>query len=184
MKKFHTNRFFFTITPSQPIQVFVSDLKKQVREVLGHGFQEEFTPAYISLFKYTDFKTESFLYDADWLISALLPFEIYVTGVGIFKHGGNKAIYLKIEYKTPISELAKVLGGESITPYITIARNLGHDDFTKAWEQLRKISYCNYFRCTTVTVLKKEPNRWNRYLELPMYKLNQPNEIEALICSH
>ncbi len=184
MEKFCINRFFFTITPSQPVQVFVSNLKKQVRDVLGHGFQDEFSPAHISLFKYTDFKTESFLYDADWLISALLPFEIHVNGLGIFKHGVNKTIYLQIEYKTPISELASVLGGERITPHITIARNLGSDDFAKAWEHLQNISYSNYFRCTTVTVLKKEPNRWNRYLELPLDKSDQPYEADTLICSH
>jgi 2'-5' RNA ligase len=181
MEKFWINRFFFTITPPQPVQVFVSDLKKQVRKAIEHGFQDEFSPAHISLFKYTDYKTESFLYDADWLISALLPFEIQVKGLGIFKHGINKTIYLQIEYKTPISELAKVLSGESITPHITIARNLGPDDFARAWESLQNISYRNYFRCDTVTVLKKEPNRWNRYLELPLDK-NQSYKSDLSVC--
>jgi 2'-5' RNA ligase len=184
MEKFCINRFFFTIIPSQPVQTFVSDLKKQVREVLGHGFQDEFSPAHIPLFKYTNVKTESYLYDTDWLTSALLPLEIYVNGVGIFKHGANKTIYLQIEYKTPASELANVLGGERITPHIIIARNLAPDDFIKAWEHLQNSLYNNYFRCTTVTVLNKEPNRWNRSLELPMDKLDQPYEADVLICSH
>ncbi|MBL7872162.1 MAG: 2'-5' RNA ligase family protein [Cyclobacteriaceae bacterium] len=184
MEKFCVNRFFFTITPSQPVQIFVSDLKKHVREVLGHGFQDELYPAYIPLFKYTDFKTESFLYDADWLTSALLPFEIHVNGLGAFKHGGNKTIYLHLEYKTPNSELANALGGEPITPHIIIARNLESDDFTKAWEHLQNVPHYNYFRCTTVTVLKKEPNRWNRSLELPLDKSDQPFEADTLICSH
>lgn len=170
MEKFWINRFFFTITPPQPVQVFVSDLKKQVRNAIGHGFQDEFSPAHISLFKYTDLKTESFLYNADWLVSALLPFEIHVKGFGTFKHGVNKTIYLEIECKTPLPDLATALGGESIIPHITIARNLDPDDFTRAWESLQSISYSNCFRCTRVTVLKKEPNRWNRYLELPLDK--------------
>lgn len=181
MEKFWINRFFFTITPPQPVQVFVSGLKKQVHKAIGHGFQDEFSPAHISLFKYTDFKTESFLYDADWLVSALLPFDIRVKGLGIFKHGTNKTIYLQIEYKTPISELAKVLSGKSITPHITIARNLAHDDFTRAWESLQNISYSNCFRCTSVTVLKKEPNRWNRYLELPLGKSNQSYNSDSSV---
>ncbi len=180
MEKFCINQFFFTITPSQPVQAFVSGLKRQVRNALGHGFQDEFSKAHISLFKYTDYKTESFLYDADWLIAALLPFEIHVNGLGIFKHGNNKTIYLQIEYKTPIEELAKVLNGERITPHITIARNLAPDDFTKAWESLQSITYSNYFRCNTVTVLKKEPNRWNRYLELPLDK-SQTRPVLQLI---
>jgi 2'-5' RNA ligase len=167
--KLWVNRFFFTITPPQQVQIFVSNLKRQVRHAIGHEFQEEFSTAHISLFKYTD-KTESTLYDADQLLAALLPFEIYVKGLGAFKHGDNKTIYLQIEYKTPTVDLANVLGGEEIVPHIIIARNLESDDFAKAWESLENISYKDYFKCNTITVLKREPNRWNRYLELPLGK--------------
>jgi 2'-5' RNA ligase len=169
MGKFWVNHFFFTITPPQPVQIFVSSLKRHVRKAIGHGFQDEFSTAHISLFQYTD-RAESIIYDADQLLAALLPFEIHVKGFGIFKHGDNRTIYLQIEYKTPISDLAKVLGGEEIVPHITIARNLEPDDFAKAWESLQSISYSNYFKCNNVTVLKREPNRWNRYLELPIGK--------------
>lgn len=165
MEIFWINRFFFTITPPQPVQDFISDLKKIVRLAIGHGFEDEFSPAHIALFKYTDFKTESFLYDANWLVSALLPFEIQVKGLGIFKHGTNKTIYLQTEYKTPVPDLATVLGGESVIPHIILARNLNSDDFAKAWERLQGMED-NFFRCNTITVLKREPNRWNRYLEL------------------
>jgi 2'-5' RNA ligase len=98
--------------------------------------------------------------------------DIYVNGLGIFKHGSNKTIYLQLEYKTPVADLAKALGGKSITPHITIARNLVPDDFDKAWECLRSVSYSNHFRCNSVTVLKRESNRWNRYLELPLEMQN------------
>jgi 2'-5' RNA ligase len=167
MGKLWVNRFFFTITPPHQVQIFVSNLKRQVRHAIGHEFQEEFSTAHISLFKYTD-KTESILYDADQLVATLLPFEIYVKGLGAFKHGANKTIYLQIEYKTPTADLANVLRGEEITPHIIIARNLNPNDFAKAWESLQNISYSNHFKCNTITVLKREPNRWNRHLELPM----------------
>jgi 2'-5' RNA ligase len=165
--EFWVNRFFFTITPPQPVQIFVSSLKRNVRKAIGHGFQDEFSTAHISLFKYTG-KTESILYDADQLLAALLPFEIHVKGLGVFKYGDNRSIYLQIEYKAPIADLAIVLGGEEITPHITIARNLDPDDFAKAWESLQSISHSSYFKCNNITVLKREPNRWNRYLELPV----------------
>ncbi len=172
MKNFIISRHFFTITPSLPVQVFVSDLKKQVRDAIGHGFQSECSLAHISLFQYNDHHTDNFLYDADWLLAALLPLDIHVNGLGIFKHGANKTIYLQIEYKTPVADLAKVLGGKSRTPHVTIARNLAPDDFEKAWKCLQEISYNNYFRCTSVTVLKREHNRWNRYLQLPLSQDN------------
>lgn len=169
MGKFWVNHFFFTITPPPPVQIFVSNLKRHVRQVIGHGFQDEFSTSHISLFRYTD-KAENILHDDDQLLAALLPFEIYVKGFGTFKHGDNKTIYLQIEYKTPMTDLANVLGGEEIMPHIIIARNLEPDDFAKAWESLQGISYRNYFKCNTITVLKREPNRWNRYLELPIGK--------------
>lgn len=180
MEKFCINRFFFTIAPPQPVQDFVSDLKKIVRTAIGHGFEDESSPTHIALFRYTH-KTKSLLHDTDLLISALLPLDILVKGLGLFKHGTNKTIYLQTEYKTPVPDLANVLGGESITPNIILARNLDQDDFTKAWESLQNISYGNYFRCSTVTVLKKEPNRWNQYLALPLDK-NQSYDSDTSVC--
>ncbi len=179
MKNFHVNHFFFTITPSPPIQVFVSNLKKQVRSVIGHGFENEFSKAHISLFQHNEHHTDSFLYDADWLLPALLPLDIYVNGLGIFKHGTNKTIYLQIEYKTPVADLAKALGGKNITPHITIARNLVADDFDKAWKHLHRVSYCNHFRCNSVTVLKREHNKWNKYLELPLSHNSSPRSVSS-----
>ena len=146
--------------------------------VFFHGFQCEFSLAHIPLFQYNEHHTDNFLYDDDWLLSALLPMDIYVNGLGIFKHGSNKTIYFQLEYKTPVAHLAKALGGKSITPHITIARNLIPDDFDKAWECLRGVSYRNNFRCNSVTVLKRESNRWNRYLELPLEMQNlAPHDI-------
>jgi 2'-5' RNA ligase len=169
MGKFWVSHFFFTIAPPQQVQVFVSNLKIHVRQAIGHGFQDQFSTAHISLFRYTD-RAGNILHDDDQLLAALLPFEIYIKGFGVFKHGDNKTIYLQIECKTPIADLANVLGGEEIVPHITIARNLEPDDFVKAWESLQSFSHSKYFKCNTITVLKRETNRWNRYLELPIGK--------------
>jgi 2'-5' RNA ligase len=178
MEKFCINRFFFTITPPQPVQAFVSDIRNHVRKALGHGFEDEFSPVHMALFKYSD-KTES-LANSDLLISALLPFEIHIKGLSLFKHGANKTIYLQTEYKTPIPDLAKFFGGETVTPHIIVARNLNPDDFTKAWESLQSMG-SHFFRCNTITLLKKEPNRWNQYLELPLDK-NPFYDSNASVC--
>ncbi|MBP9926711.1 MAG: 2'-5' RNA ligase family protein [Cyclobacteriaceae bacterium] len=180
MKNLYINHHFFTIIPSPPIQAFVSNLKKQVRSIIGHGFESEFSKAHISLFQYNEHHTDAILYDANWLLPALLPLDIYVNGLGIFKHGTNKTIYLQIDYKTPIADLAKALGGKDITPHITIARNLPADDFDKAWKHLQSISYRNYFRCNSVTVLKREHNRWNEYLELPLSQNSSTRSVSLL----
>ena len=89
MKKFFINKFFFTITPSPPIQVFVSNLKKQVRNVIGHGFQSEFSKVHISLFQYNEHHTDNILYDAIKINCTEL---FYYTGTMIeFESGTNKA---------------------------------------------------------------------------------------------
>jgi 2'-5' RNA ligase len=168
MQNFFVNHYFFTITPSSPVQAFISDLKKQVREAIGHEFQSEFSPVHIPLFQYSQHHADSILDDADLLRATLLPLDIYVNGLGVFKHGNNKTIYLQIEYKIPVADLAKALGGKSITPHIIIARNLTSEDFDKAWKCLQENSYNNHFRCTNVTVLKRDHHRWNKYLELPL----------------
>jgi 2'-5' RNA ligase len=145
MKNFLVSRYFFTIIPPQPVQVFVSSLKRHVRKAIGHEFQDEFSTAHIALFKYSDDKRGTFFYDNDHLRAALLPFEIKAKGFGIFKHGTNRSIYLQIEYKTPGADVTEVLGGESIVPHIIIARNLDSGDFDKAWESLQSISCDHYF---------------------------------------
>jgi 2'-5' RNA ligase len=178
MKKFYINRFFFTILPPQPVQAFVSDLRNHVRQVIGHGFEDESSPAHMVLFKYTD--KSKLLHETELLISALLPLEIQVKGLGVFKHGVNKTIYLQIAYKTPVPDLASVLGGEPVTPHIILARNLNPDDFPKAWERLQGVEG-NYFRCNTITVLKREPNQWNKLLKLPV-GITQSHD--TAICVH
>lgn len=180
MNKFGINRFFFTIIPPQPVQDFVSDLKKCIHTALGHGFQDECSPAHIALFKYSD-KTDYSLYDTDCLATALLPFEIRVKGLGTFNHGVNRTIHLQIEYKSPVP-LATLLNEEPIIPHIIIARNLDSHDFAKSWESLQSISYNNYFHCNTVAVLKRKPNQWNRYLELSIDRFTNstvPHLIES-----
>ena len=144
MKNFLVSRYFFTIIPPRPVQVFVSSLKRHVRKAIGHEFQDEFSIAHIALFKYSDDLTDNFLYDTDHLRAALLPFEILVKGFGVFKHGTNRSIYLQIEYKRPGADVTESLRGENIVPHIIIARNLGSDDFDKAWESLQRIS-CNRY---------------------------------------
>lgn len=158
--------FSFIISPPKSIQEFVSFLKKKIRQKLGHSFRDEFFPAHISLYKYTDHKTDSFLYQVSDILLTATPFDISVTGFGIFKHGDKRSIYLKIGHRGVVSEIAKSISGKDINPHITIASNLDLDDFEKAWESISNISYSNYFRCKDVVVLRREHGYWKQYVRL------------------
>lgn len=168
MKKSSIQDFSFNISVPETVNQFVSERKKRVQEVIGRTFRDRYFCAHISLHKYTDRNTDSQLYRANEVLQSLMPLDIHVNGFGIFEHGSKRSIYLKIDYESEISDVAKKLGARKLRPHITIASSLELDDYKKAWDDLKDIRYSTYFRCDKVNVLKWEFNRWDRYLKLPL----------------
>ena len=162
--------FFLVISPSQTIMDYVSYLKREIKKIVGHNYPSAFAKAHISLFKYPDHHTESFLYQVDSEVSRQKAFHVHVRDLGVFKHGANGTIYLNIEHKSPICDLVELWTRKTINPHITIARNLEPNDFIKAREIVKDISYENDFICDRITVLKKTRGYWYSYLELPFHK--------------
>ncbi|MBL7864942.1 MAG: 2'-5' RNA ligase family protein [Cyclobacteriaceae bacterium] len=157
----------FIISPPPAIAEYVSMLKQHVKLAIGHPFEDEFTKAHISLFKYRDEHAEDWLYQVDSKISSFAPFHVHIKNLNFYDHGTTRTIYLEVVQKTPIYELVEKLDHSGdFTPYITIARNLDINDFLKAWKSLKNLSYSDYFRCDHITVLKKAPRRWVHYMDL------------------
>lgn len=175
----------FIISPPPAIADYVAMLKQHVRLALGHPFEDEFAKAHISLYQYRDARAEDWLYQVDSTISACAPFHVHIKNLNYHDHGTTRTIYLEVVHKHPICELAERLGlasrtlvpeasrrsasqqpAREFTPNITIARNLDINDFFKAWQSLKNLSYSEYFRCDHITVLKKAPKRWMYYMDL------------------
>ncbi len=160
---------FFIISPPKTIVEYVTLLKKHVKSAIGHGFDDEFSKAHISLFKYRNEHAERVLYHIDNKVSTFNPFHVYIKNLNFFNHGTTRTIYLEIVYKNPICDLFKNITEQEsdFTPHITIAKNLEINDFIAAWKSLQNLSYSEYFRCDHITVLKKSPHKWMHYIDIP-----------------
>jgi hypothetical protein len=52
-------------------------------------------------------------------------------------------------------------------PNITIAKNLGVEDFLKCWPYLKSLNYSNqHFLCDRITVLEKTETGWEHYKDI------------------
>jgi len=193
----------FIISPPPAIADYVAMLKQHVRLAIGHPFEDEFAKAHISLYQYRDARAEDWLYQVDSTISSCAPFHVHIKNLNYHDHGTTRTIYLEVVHKHPICELAERLGLASLrpvretsrteaqggprtsatleqptrgfTPNITIARDLDINDFFKAWQSLKNLSYSEYFRCDHITVLKKsafeslrQRRRWIYYMDLSL----------------
>lgn len=180
----------FIISPPPAIAEYVAMLKQHVRLALGHPFEDEFAKAHISLYRYRDARAEDWLYQVDSTISACAPFHVHIKNLNWHDHGTTRTIYLEVVHKHPICDIAERLAsgtsaspGQGFTPNITIARDLDLNDFFKAWQSLKNLSYSDYFRCDHITVLKKaafpsaklrageslrQRRRWTYYMDLSL----------------
>ena len=175
---YKSNELFFIITPPRAIAEYVAFLKSHVKSAIGHSFEDEFSKAHISLFKFQDEHAEDLLYRIDSKVSECTPFHVHIKNLNFLDDGVTRTIYLEVVHKNPICEIVEnVLDQRAdFTPYITIARNLEINDFMKAWRSLKNLSYSDYFRCDHITVLKKAPRparrsygvvgKWIHYIDL------------------
>ncbi|MBI1768637.1 MAG: 2'-5' RNA ligase family protein [Bacteroidetes bacterium] len=159
-----TNFFFLLVSPPPSILEDVSYFKNQVWKYIGHAYQSAHSKAHLTLLQYKDFHNESLLYTYHDAISRVKSFMINLKDFGFFKNNGT--IFLK-PYAPDLDELTRSLG-HSITPHITIARNLKPIDFDVAWSVLKNLSYSNSFKCDCITVLKRINNKWQPHLDLPL----------------
>jgi len=175
----------FIISPPPAIAEYVAMLKQHVRLAIGHPFEDEFAKAHITLFQYRDARAEDWLYQVDSTIASFAPFHVHIKNLNFHDHGTTRTIYLEVVYKNPICEIVERLASGTsasqgqpamgFTPNITIARDLDLNDFFKAWQSLKNLSYSDYFRCDHITVLKKaafeslrQRRRWTYYMDLSL----------------
>jgi 2'-5' RNA ligase len=164
-----SDELFFILSPPKAVADYVAMLKSYVKSSIGHGFEDEFSKAHISLFKYRDAHAEDLLYQVDSKISSFTPFHVYLKDLNVFNHGATRTIYLEIVHKAPICEIFENIVERDVdfTPHLTIARNLEINDFLMAWKDLKNLSYSQCFRCDHITVLKKSPRKWIHYVDIP-----------------
>lgn len=161
---------FFMIAPPPHIKSDVSVLKDDVHYLIGHEFEDRYSRAHISLFKYDNVEhIEGMLHHVQSKAQHFKPFNIFIKDLNVFYQGSNRTIYLEIVNKYPLREIFERLIKEDVnfTPHITVSRNLSSEDFLKTWPYLKDLKYSQHFLCDRITVLAKSENRWIHYADIP-----------------
>lgn len=160
---------FFMISPPPHIMSDVFVLKDDVHYLIGHEFDDRYSKAHISLFKYSDEHVDDMIRHVEAKAATFKAFNIFIKDLNVFYNGANRTIYLDIVNKYPVREIFEKLIKEDsgYTPHITIAKKLSSEDFLKAWPYLKDLPYSQHFLCDRITVLARGENQWIHYKDIP-----------------
>lgn len=161
---------FFIIAPPGHIKSDVSVLKDDVQYLIGHGFEDRYSKAHISLFKF-DLRGhfDDITRHVEDTASGFSPFNVFIKDLSVFHHGSYRTIYLEIVNKYPLRDILEKLVRKDAgyTPHITVAKKLPAEDFAKAWPYLKDLPYSQHFLCDRITVLARIEDRWVHYKDIP-----------------
>jgi hypothetical protein len=158
----------FILSPPPHIKSDVSVLKDDVQFLIGREFDDRYSKACISLFKYNDHHVDDLIEHVESKAAHFRPFNVFIKDLNVFHQGSYRTIYLDIVNKYPVREIFEKLIKEDAgyTPHIAIAKKLTIDDFLKAWPYLQDLSYSQHFLCDRITVLARSGNGWIHYKDI------------------
>jgi 2'-5' RNA ligase len=158
----------FVISPPRHIKSDISVLKDDVQYLIGHEFDDRYSKANISLFKYNDEHVDAMIEHVESKAAHFNPFNIFIKNLNVFYTGSRRTIYLDIVNKYPVRDLFEKLIKEDpgFTPHMTIARNLIAEDFLKAWPYLKDFHYSQHFLCDRISVLARAENKWVHHKDI------------------
>lgn len=160
---------FLLISPDRLVAKHASAFKQGFRQILGHPYESEHSKAHITLVQFEDTHGDSMLYHiTDNVLTGFKPFNIYLNGFIVLRHGEKRTICLDIVNKNDVRELMKKLTGRENLPHITLAKNLSKEDFKMLLPVIRNTKYSSSFRCHAITVLRGHEGRWHYYTDLPL----------------
>ena len=158
----------FRISPPPHIASDVSVLKDDVQFLIGHEFEDRYSKANISLFKYSDEHIDDMIQHVASKTAHFKPFNVFIKNLNVFRYGSSRTIYLDVANKYPIRDIFEKLVKEDInyTPHISIAKNISLEDFLKSWAYLKDLSYSQHFLCDRITVLARGEKKWMHYRDI------------------
>jgi hypothetical protein len=158
----------FLISPPPHISSDVSVLKDDVQFLIGHEFDDRYSKANISLFKYNDEHIDDMIHHVESKAAHFKPFNVFIKNLNVFRYGSARTIYLDVVNKYPIRDIFEKLVKEDInyTPHISIAKNISLEDFLKSWAYLKDLSYSQHFLCDRITVLARGEKKWVHYRDV------------------
>jgi hypothetical protein len=159
----------FVIAPPPHIKSDVSVLKDDVQFLTGKIFDDRYSPAHITLFRYDDKKHFSDIFvEVETKATRFDPFNIFLKGLKYYWMNTNRTICLDILNKPDVRDIFETLVKENTRylPFISIAKGLDHESFLKAWLHLQDFQYTQDFLCDRITVLARQGDRWLHYRDI------------------
>ena len=159
----------FVIAPPPHIKSDVSVLKDDVQFLTGKIFDDRYSPAHITLFRYDDKKNFSdIIYEVKTKAAMFDPFNIFLKGLRYYWLNSNRSICLDILNKPDIREIFEKLIKQNTRymPFISIAKGLDHESFLKAWLHLQDFQYAQDFLFDRITVLARNETTWLHYRDI------------------
>lgn len=159
----------FVIAPPPHIKSDVSVLKDDVQFLTGELFDDRYSAAHISLFKFDDKRHfGDILKQVEAKAVTFDPFNIFIKGLRYFGYEPNLTIYLDILNKTDVQNIFENLVKKNprYMPFISIAEGLSAREFSKAWPHLRDFRYTQDFLCDRITVLVRNSDGWLHYRDI------------------
>lgn len=83
------------------------------------------------------------------------PFMVTVDGWGVFDHGKNVTLYLRVLNPEPVNGLAELLKSSARTPHISLAKKISHETLDRLGPYLNDLDYTAQWECTEIVVLRK-----------------------------
>jgi hypothetical protein len=159
----------FVIAPPPHIKSDVSVLKDDVQFLTGKIFDDRYSPAHITLFRYDDKNHFSdIVLEVETKAKTFEPFNIFLKGLKYYWLNSNRSIYLDVLNKPDVREIFERLVKENTKymPVVSIAKGLDHQSFMKAWLHLQDFQYTQDFLCDRITVLARNGQRWLHYRDI------------------
>lgn len=170
--------YHILLSPSDAIKDDVDALKQALHEAIGIADRDRTSIAHITLLKVEAFESTSMKDLVKKALAGELKFTIKVDGHADFKNGKAHTLYLKLENPEAVDHLAVAIKNPtkkkapkpkyrqtsivdkperkaklSMTPHITIARNISEDDFAKI--DFTAFEYQNEWVCDRVIIRRR-----------------------------
>ena len=168
----YSKDYLIVVSPPDRIKEQIAKFKKSCAKYIGK-FKGLYSEAHISLNLLGEeivsanqdyFKFERYLDSIKNDLAKINSIELNITGFNFFNHGSkSKTIYASLDLPDETMNWFNILkvkakNKKSITPHITIAKNISIEAFNILWPFFEKIEYKESFIADKLTVLVKENN--------------------------
>jgi 2'-5' RNA ligase len=175
----HYADYMMLLSPPEQVNHEIKRYKQASAKHIGE-FESMHSKAHISICMADRQKTfiiEPSLQRMAQKLSTIPPIVLHIRGFDFFKHGDKSmTIYARIDQTDAVKKWFKLLLQSinikvSLTPHITIARNIPAHQFEVLWPYFAKAQYNDVFKIDGLTILKRDTfgydQHWQQHQLLP-----------------